>query len=369
MTHGLRGLVAWSGLLAIEVAACGNAGVAEPAGGGGTVATGGAVADGGAGDSAPSAGGLSGTGGAAATAPPNPDLVAPTTVAGLCASFLYDLGDLQSRCLGGEPADWAGSWDRFCDLLSASEAEGRLILDQGRVDACYASLVAGVCATGSACADLMVGTVPVGEACTLLSITDECNPDAYCSQSGDCGICQPKGTVGERCSGQSVDLLCGAGLVCDGSSCVPIAHEGDACSGPLSACAPGLDCELDAKVAGEGVCRPVKPPSCMNDGECERGFRCQPSQAGGDGTCVHPPYKKVGEACTFGLSECAGYCSLDGVCEALAHEDEPCGTLDDESGELSETIRCGVGFFCGVVSFDPSEWACVPQVPLEQSCE
>jgi len=55
--------------------------------------------------------------------------------------------------------------------------------------------------------------------------------------------------------------------------------------------------------------------------------------------------------------------------EALAREAEPCGTIEDESGELSESINCGVGFFCSIVSVDPSESACIPQVPPEQSCE
>jgi len=163
-----------------------------------------------------------------------------------------------------------------------------------------------------------------------------------------------------------VTLDCGAGLECDAESanCRVPGAEGDACRGWQGVCQPGLHC--DALEHEEGTCRPdATDGPCSATEPCAEPYRCVEDDSGA-GTCVRT--KLVGEACTFGLRECRGYCAPEGSCRVTAREGEACGTLASTTGDRSETVTCGAGLFCDRGSAADSEGSCRAQVPIGATC-
>jgi hypothetical protein len=98
---------------------------------------------------------------------------------------------------------------------------------------------------------------------------------------------------------------------------------------------------------------------------CAIGYKC----VGDDAGAMSCESEKVsGEACTFGRRECAGFCTLGGVCDVVAAEGERCGFIRQEPDGPSEASTCGAGLFCQVESTDPQEAFCRNQVPLGETC-
>jgi len=309
------------------------------------------------------------TGGAPAiaTVAPNPDLVAPTTVAGLCETYPVAWGDFMARCYGGDAGEWASLIDRPCSETALAEKAGRVALDEAKVAECFAVLAGGKCLFGPLrsrpqCSDLVTGSVPVGEPCKSLGYGDECVPDAECRSTVACaaGTCRPRGIEGESCHGLFVDVNCRSSLECDGPSavCKVPGTEGEPCAGEV--CQAGLYCDA---AAPKGTCRPAKTRGpCEDSRACAAGFTCIRNDAGA-GACTR--IKPTGASCTVGLRECAGYCSTEGICRVVAQEGEICVSGKDIANNRIESIRCGPGLFCDRLSNESlGDAICRRQLPL-----
>jgi hypothetical protein len=336
-----NGRRAWSTLLAAAVLACAKVETAGPAGSGGTPSS-------------------------ITTVAPNPALVPPTTVAALCDTFPAAWGDLMARCYGGEVADWASLVARPCSETAHAEVAGRITLDQQKVAECFAVLAGGECLLGpmqggSPCGELTTGSIPAGQPCKPLAYGDECAPDAYCHGTSACaGYCIPRGVEGDNCHGLYVDLICGAGLDCDGPSaaCRVPGTEGKPCAGEL--CEEGLYCDGDRT---GGTCQRVKTAGpCRSDRACAAGFICLQTDVAKEGACTR--VKPTGTPCTFGLRECAGRCSPEGICRVVTQEGEFCISPNPDPLR-SEFTPCGAGLFCDRLSNEVTTGAiCRRQLPL-----
>jgi hypothetical protein len=363
----LRGsLLGWALLSVARLVACGSAAPPGADGSaGGSVGTGGSAG----------AGGAIATGGSAQTGGMGglpPVFEAPTSVAELCEVYPEAWAAFMARCVGGDPEELEERVDTPCAPAATAESEGHITLAVDQVEECFAALSSPDCNAleGAPCTGLTVGTVPAGQACKNLGFQTECAPGSHCELADSCvGTCEangPYGVEGEICHGMFVDVVCEPGLVCDGptAQCMVAPGEGEACTGVQGACQPGLYCAD----AGENafVCRPPETSGpCVSESACELGFACVQDESG-TGSCQTA--KRPGEACTVGRQECAGFCSLAGVCELAADEGERCGFLQSDPYPASESATCGAGLFCHLEVDDPPEAFCRSQVALGETC-
>lgn len=137
------------------------------------------------------------------------------------------------------------------------------------------------CATGLGCSQLQCKVLPsAGSKC----LDNRCIDLAYCEIDSTGGVCAPRKTEGEPCTGAQ----CATGLVCDGKSgtCVQqLAALHERCT-PAQQCPAGATCtQLDAD--GVGTC--AEPASegetCLTDGDCEEHLACVLGDGDGGSTC------------------------------------------------------------------------------------
>jgi hypothetical protein len=195
---------------------------------------------------------------------------------------------------------------------------------------CEAALATGCGAAPETCSEILVGAVPLGEACR----TDfECVAGTFCDLDAQCpGVCRPQVGAGEVTTARAA---CAPGLVAStgadgGVQCLSLGAEGDDCSN--RACASSLAC------SGERVCR----PAVAVGGACDTARPCGPSALCVAGTCTR--FAGRGEPCAtqFLGSPMGAQCQLglacrDGVCGELLRAGEACG-LDPG--------RCQAGTWC-----------------------
>lgn len=278
----------------------------------------------------------------------------PSKVEVLCGAYPAVWGAYMARCFGGDAEVWARKLEIPCGPAMRSERAGRLRVNEEKVAMCFDALEGGDCGgaallESAGCLELLTGSVAVGEACDRLELwneADECGPDGYCNaeMSGSCSAtCDSYLQLHQPCTGL-FNLPCAPGTQCDPDrGCQVSGGEGAGCSGPWH-CEPHLYCAVSDEGEGAtGTCQRRKTEGpCRNGGECAAGLRCLGDE--GERTCVLP--KAVGAPCTYGEGECAGQCSLDGVCEISADEGEPCGNPIHPVTQRREGLSCARGLTC-----------------------
>lgn len=191
-----------------------------------------------------------------------------------------------------------------------------------------------------ACANLFVGTLKPGAACTeseeCTGQNATCQKDWQDGEEPETGVCvtreaRPRGKAGddcsETCSGSGTFATCFVEetdevktgcyvtdkLWCDDGTCRPLGQVGDACT---LYCAKGLFCD-------NGACTPLRKlgQPCAGSSACEDGTRC-------DGTeCV--AFKRAGVVCEENY-ECESRSCRNGVCALNDATEASCSGLDDD---------------------------------------
>lgn len=197
-------------------------------------------------------------------------------------------------------------------------ADGKIVYDGTKVEACMAALEALGCSLDeepAECVAAINGTVAVGGDCEMDA---EClGPGTYCKVDASCpGKCANKELAGATCDRND---NCAAGLQCseDTQKCFVPAKKGEACGGGGTApdCGPGTFC-IGSDDDGK------KPGTCMDSAEAFSG--------------------KQGDACFFGGKPA---CSADLFCVVSG--------IDTTTGTLQ--TKCDVAFGAGA--------ACKPAIP------
>lgn len=234
--------------------------------------------------------------------------------------------------------------------LEASVDAGRLLVDQGVLDACAASVAAYSCAETFRNWDepeclvaALAGNVAAGGECTD---DRECAAGVCDFAQGTCpGSCSGVAAEGEDCSA----LPCAAGLWCTyqaspgGNFCLAetAVAAGDACDS-LHVCPDGTACDYDATLS-DYVCRApvgVGEP-CDETSDCSAPLLCLPA----GWTCL--PLVARGQPCgaLAGCNPAFDFCDpATGLCAPLPGVDQPCTA----SGE------CAREAFCDTSLVDPT---------------
>lgn len=233
-------------------------------------------------------------------------------------------------------------------LQDAIEA-GTIIYDAEAMRRCMDALASGPCADlgfylltdVEACADALIGQVPLDGACVM---HEECERGLYCEGDAACpGACTPRALAGENCLG----TRCAAGLACTtGDICTARVGAGDDCS--TRSCEYGLECR-----SSDDTC--VEVPRTAGEGEpclgaaltemCAGTLACTAETVD---AYICRAQVDVGEACYFALpDQCIGevYCSaqdsgVEGVCVAPAQLGQSCIDIDFQE------VPCEVGLVC-----------------------
>jgi len=273
-----------------------------------------------------------------------------------CNGAVQAMASTMARCWGGTEAYWSTIFSPTfdCQRVSADVAAGRMVYDQSRAAVCLSSINGGDCAitTSSsaepgpaACANVLWGTVPAGQACSPNPMSN-CVPEATCVQDGYAcsGTCRT--TVAANGSCQSVDgatsLPCAAGTHCILGVCLADAKEGQSCGGQSGAiCASSLAC-VGATSSASGTCQAVAlAVPCTTRSDCGSGvYGCLGPT--GAKTCQH--WKFTGESCTPGQGQCYPLlsCGADGKCtDQRATQNQPCRY--DANGD---SVWCASGLVC-----------------------
>ncbi len=215
---------------------------------------------------------------------------------------------------------------------TALAAKGALTLSASGLAACEAHLETVACEKqlfdlDGGCADMWVGTVAAGGACSFGIESFVCEPTSTCviTTSG-CGTCIAAGRDGATCGG---DLgRCDDGYGCVESACVKRGQFGDACS-PTAPCGVGMGC-INDKCGGFTV--------VALGSACGQGLRCPYNSFCRESVCV--PQKGLGESCTPNDDCRSGYCE-QGACVAFKPDGGVCN-----SGPQCISGKCDQGI-CG----------------------
>jgi hypothetical protein len=333
-----------------------------------------------------------------------------------CALFLAFLGDC--KCNSGDRAkgELASQFQqRFADALAAraaecsrsdrdavltmmpihpvkrlsvgpSAAQGRVIYDASKVDACLQLVRRAPCEQvasffderplGTVCGEVLAGQGIPGSACYG---EIECATNAFCDATElKCpGACKAFAVIGAACGDDDRcvpggDCRC-ADAACAQKICKARAKPGERCeTREAPACAVGEYCIPNgAKGAGHCGVQDLTDP-CPSADACALPARCiglQDSEH--PGRCSLP--KKVGEPCTDGAHECADFSScVGGICKAWNKVGGACGGMT----EAKETLRC-IGGWCDLAAgsqlgvcraFRKGEEGCVGDVFLDFEC-
>ncbi|MGV3622158.1 MAG: DUF7107 domain-containing protein [Archangium sp.] len=177
------------------------------------------------------------------------------------------------------------------------------------------------------CALVFVPTVPTGGACK--QSTDCAAPTLVCEGTDCNATCKPFGALGAPCLGDDVQRFCAPDLRCDETlHCAARGELGEFCR-DREECAPGLQCEGGACVAGVAVGQPCPPlGACVSDGYCDMSEspNCQQVHA-------------LGTSCT-NSTQCgeAAFCQ-SGACAPRLANAASCAT----DRQCSPALRCIVG--------------------------
>lgn len=284
------------------------------------------------------------------------------TAAVLCANSSACLGRLATQ------VDVAGSCESAYEgfvanttipLWQAAIERGTMTYDGAAAANCLDEVRALGCDVATAaepasCRERAVGTIPLGEPCSL---SEECAGDAYCNGAScpeEPGTCTARHAVGEDCSS---DEHCREGLDCDreGVCRAPANMSGGSCGG-----ASGLSCPLDEACVitssdGTGTCRPYRELLTRSLGEacdpstydlCSPELSCaRVSASGGLPSFECVAVASSGASCFFAIPDMcpAGeHCTADplsgmeGTCQALPQANEPCGS----DGACAAGLQC-----------------------------
>jgi hypothetical protein len=156
--------------------------------------------------------------------------------------------------------------------------------------------------------------------------------------------CVPRGTFDDQAAcvfgAQCASGFCAASTEPDGSpgcgTCMPVAHEGEACATGAVHCADGLECH--------GTCTPSAPfglpplAACDGFNNCTSGYYCL-ELPGDDGPRCHPP-PALGDACPLDIPYCAGNCDMNGVCMAAPILGNACALGGNAAHTCETGLRC-----------------------------
>lgn len=225
--------------------------------------------------------------------------------------------------------------------INGSINAGRTSFDAKAAQRCVDALEAEECTEADiACEEILVGRVPIGEACRDSS---ECAGSAYCSSDLDCpGTCVAQGGPGDDCTLFDYDA-CEVGLDCvleDGSDygvCGRLKANGESCeyydecqSYNCEATDDGYRC---ADFPEEFTKGPGEP--CDYDEDCELGLYCP------QGSCT--PAAALGEACSVYTIPCSreGYCALESGNDGICVKRIPLGGACDDSEQCATGVCDG----------------------------
>lgn len=253
--------------------------------------------------------------------------------------------------------------------LAVALRDGAVTYDAQRGAACLAAFAADPCGPGplpelptvfdvlGRCPGALMPGLDKGQRCVS---NGECRPGLACVGASvvmSCqGVCTPITTpvVGTRCAHYEDCALGSGGLWCDPTSgaCAPGVGMGATCgatSAGVTACAPGLWCDVSASAAG--TCRPpggVGAP-CDELGGCAAPLRCARTATNGPdaelGSCVPPG--DAGAAC-----EANGDCATGLVCAGAT-----CGP------PLGVGVRCNSDDYCSAGLTCATEKCLEPRCP------
>ena len=277
----------------------------------------------------------------------------------------------------------------LCDAVARDVADGTLVYDATKAQACVDAIAAAnSCTPGAAsaalpdtsvCAQALQGRIAQGQPCrwggpvdnlAIFTSLSECASGLFCAYSDNVctGTCRPKAAHGQECPG----IACGGnatgncqttpcadpGDFCQPGSgtCEAIPSLGQACGSgynPYGPCTPGLYCAYppSSAIRPPGVCQAQVDSGMCNPGQplaCGFGTVCTQDGGVGFGQCEPFVYAKPGEACGSSLSpqrECAcgaEYgCGAHDTCVAFAEPGSP--YLVDGGLESSEW-QCHDGY-------------------------
>lgn len=283
-------------------------------------------------------------------------------------------------------------YETYCATSVTKVELGTLRYDAQAAAACVASVAELSCQFAiyqGRCADVFVGLVAPGAACTQRG-DGECR-DGYCDTSERCpGVCVAWRGVDQSCDNE--EQQCGEGLYCDEDKCKRRLPAGLSCDNAPGACgdelqclAPtegdprvctrlgdeGDDCEDDQGCAwtltcDDGVCRArvARGDRCRQARNCPDGDQCYAAVQGEATRCAEP--LDVGAVCSGDSNACASPASCqygdDDMwrCRLPAEEGESCAHVscmpplicipDVDGGHCGDTFdngtACESNYYC-----------------------
>jgi hypothetical protein len=294
------------------------------------------------------------------------------TPLGACAAEYGAYGAMLARCWFYTP-DLEGLAGGTCASIARGVEAGRIAFDRSSVGACIEAIRNLPCdewgewdEAPAACRAMFAGRVAADGACFFAAdcsgedalrcvfddpcagrcvpypkVGESCSNASPCSPRDDCvdGECMAPGQLGDPCDRKV--HRCEAGLLCDGSTCVPLRTEGQPCDG-IGDCAPALTC---VQVDREYQCQPrrVEGEGCYSD-RCALGLECHsPDSNVVAHTCRR--MKREGERCEFGIGECEypNVCNpATGTCVGPGIVGDSCGWM--RSNGRAEVRGCWISY-------------------------
>jgi hypothetical protein len=268
--------------------------------------------------------------------------------------------------------------DSQLGLIEDAIADGRVVYDGAKVQACVDAITARPCSgsperSPDECEAVLSGTVDSGGGCMLDA---ECRgTNLYCRIATSCpGTCAALETAGQPCRG---DDQCQSGLQCEAGSCIRPAPEGQPCEGNVAPpCESWLLCMGDDPDQSQaGMCRDpadvfvaAENQACNPDAGtlCAAGLHCAlqgVSDTTPDFRCVRPaasadncnlaffPMCPAGEYCDITLDD-VRQGIYQSTCRSLPTAGQPCaaqvggracaaGSICDSGGTCRALERLG----------------------------
>ncbi len=194
--------------------------------------------------------------------------------------------------------------------------------------ACRPAGMASRCDAGLMC--LRQGDGAAERCVTVATVGGGCDEATYCPDGSTCYLTDLSNRSVGRCGGMGMaGGACGDMGVCAGATmcssmagtglCQTVVMEGMPCVRPISRCADGLTCVLNANSQTDGLCRR-------------------------DGTAAGSECRNMSPECDMGLT-CAGSFLSGGVCQRTATAGMACDPLHG-------TTRCPMGQVCRATAFN-----------------
>jgi hypothetical protein len=332
----------------------GAAGTAGKGGSAGSRAGSGGAGSGGS-QSEAGAGGMSGAGAggaAGSSAGPNVTAIADALAEAVCDALKDCVGPTKLTLITGreECADRykaAFEQDDFGTLAQSIEA-GWIVIDESKLDACYADTRALGCGVQTerlppSCQEAIAAKRQIGESC---AIDADCAGAAFCPIDAECPRdCQATQDDGADCTR---DAECKAGSVCSAGKCAKPAGTDEACAGNS-----GGVCKLGESCVGSddttpGTCQPNENVQVGDLGDectpgmtlCKEGLSC--AYDGAAFKCVGAVAK--GDACRLALPS---QCPVDTYCSAAdLTQTGSCLALPTEGMACVLSSACAAGHVC-----------------------